>query len=67
MIDRALLDLLQEGRVTPFYCRLRLEQEYDREYTRGYVQQRLNRLAEHGHAENLLDVGLYQLVEDPRE
>ena len=36
------------------------------EYSRGYVQQRLSRLEEHGHATNL-GGGLYELVEDPRE
>lgn len=65
-IDQTLLDYLHEGRVTPIYCKRRLEGD-GHDYSRGYVQQRLNRLVEHNHAENLLNVGLYELVEDPRD
>lgn len=32
-----------------------------------YVGQRLQRLEGHGHARNLYETGLYELVEDPRE
>lgn len=65
-VDRRLLSYLQEGRVTPAYARTRLEAEDVGEYSRGYVQQRLSRLAEHGHATNK-EGGLYELVDDPRE
>jgi hypothetical protein len=34
--------------------------------TRGYLHQRLVRLVEHDHVTNLLDTGLYQLTDDPR-
>lgn len=64
-IDRELLKYLRERAVTPAYCRQRLIQDGFDEYSRGYVQQRLARFEEHGHAENLLDTGLYELVDDP--
>jgi hypothetical protein len=64
-IDETLLNYLSDGRVTPQYARARL-QEDGQEYSRGYVQQRLARLVEHSHTVNLLDTGLYQLVDDPR-
>lgn len=65
-VDRRILDFLAEGRVTPVYCRTRLLEEDDQEYSRGYVQQRLTRLVEHEHARNLYETGLYELVDDPR-
>lgn len=64
-VDRHLLDYLADGRVTPAYARKRLVDDLD-DYSRGYVQQRLSRLEEHSHVTNLLDTGLYQLVDDPR-
>ncbi|OIB59401.1 hypothetical protein BBD46_01515 [Natrialba sp. SSL1] len=64
-VDEQLLEYLEEGRVTPRYARERLEEDLD-EYSRGYVQQRLARLEEHQHVENLLGLGLYELVDDPR-
>lgn len=68
-VDRALLDYLGEGRVTPAYARARLEDDDvgKGDYSRGYVQQKLKRFEEHSHARNLYDTGLYELVEDPRE
>lgn len=65
-VDRTLLDYLKEGRVTPVYCKKRLELG-GQEYTRGYVHERLARLVEHDHAKNLMDTGLYELIEDPRD
>lgn len=65
-VDQTLLDYLTEGRITPVYARTRLETEDAGEYSRGYVQQRLARLDEHDHAQNLLNVGLYELKKDPR-
>lgn len=64
-IDRQILEYLAGGRVTPQYCRLRLDDDL-KEYSRGYVQERLARLAEHGHVRNLRDCALYELVDDPR-
>lgn len=65
-VDCELLSLLAERAVTPAYARVRLDKDGVGEYSRGYVQQRLARLEEHGHVENLLDTGLYDLVDDPR-
>lgn len=66
-IDEILLDFLQEGRVTPVYAQRRILEESHREtISRGYVQERLARLVEHTHVQNLFDVGLYELVDDPR-
>lgn len=63
-IDRELLDYLREGRVTPAYARKRLADETGQEVTGAYIGQRLQRFEEHGHVENLYDVGLYALRED---
>ena len=65
-VDSYLLEYLSDGRVTPQYARKRLIEDLE-EYSRGYVQQRLKRLEEHSHVQNLLDTGLYELVDDPRE
>ncbi|EMA18998.1 hypothetical protein C443_17848 [Haloarcula argentinensis DSM 12282] len=64
-VDSYLLTYLDEGRVTPSYARRRLKDDME-EYSRGYVQQRLKRLEEHSHVDNLFDTGLYELVNDPR-
>lgn len=67
-IDEVILDYLQEGRVTPAYCRDRiLDDDVRDEITSTYCGQRLGRLEEHGHVNNLYDTGLYQLISDPRE
>lgn len=65
-VDRALLDYLNEGRVTPVFCQTRLEMAGE-EYTRGYLHERLTRFVEHDHAANRMETGLYELVDDPRE
>jgi hypothetical protein len=64
-VDQMLLGYLTEGRVTPVYCKTRLEAD-GQEYSRGYVHRRLTRFVEHGNAQNLMETGLYELVEDPR-
>lgn len=64
-IDEAILDYLEEGRVTPVYCRQRLIDE-NLTFSRGYVHERLARLEEHDHVRNLYETGLYELVDDPR-
>ena len=66
-VDIAILDLLTEGRVTPRYACDRLDRDGIGDYSRSYVQQRLARLEEHSHVCNLLECGLYELVDDPRE
>ena len=63
-IDRKLIEYLREGRVTPAYARKRVADETGREFTGAYIGQRLHRFEEHGHVENLYDVGLYTLTED---
>jgi len=67
-VDELILGYLQEGRVTPAYCRDRILEEGHREsITSTYCGQRLQRLEEHDHVENLLGTGLYELRGDPRE
>lgn len=66
-LDRSLLDLLQEGRLTPTLARKLLAERALADVSRQYVNRRLKRLAEHEHIENILDTGVYQLVDDPRE
>jgi hypothetical protein len=57
--DRAILDLLGEGRVTaPFVAD-------EADYSLQYCRDRLARLVEHGHARKVHS-GLYELVDDPR-
>ncbi|MFC4989686.1 MarR family transcriptional regulator [Saliphagus infecundisoli] len=57
--DNAVLNVLQEGRVTPGYVEDRTD------YNQSYVSQRLRRLEEHGHVKTLA-TGLWELIEDPR-
>lgn len=64
-VDRVLLGYLKEGRVTSAYARKRMIDEGVREdVTTTYLNQRLIRLEEHGHARNLYDSGQYEFVED---
>ena len=58
--DREILDELHEGRASPSY----LSEQTGVEQT--YINQRLRRLDEHGHVENLAR-GLWELVDDPRD
>lgn len=62
-VDRQLLALLREGRITPTLA-MKLELP---DKSRQYINQRLVRLAEHGHVENLEGTGVYELVDDPME
>lgn len=57
--DRSILDELQHGRASPSY----LADQTGIEQT--YINQRLRRLDEHGHVENLAR-GLWELTDDPR-
>jgi len=58
--DDALLDMLEEGRITaPFAAE-------ETGYNTQYVRDRLGRLVEHGHARKVYQ-GLYELDDDPRE
>lgn len=66
-LDNEILDCLQEGRATPTLIKRLLERKGTREaVSRQYVNQRLKRLTEHGHVDNILDTGVYELVNDPR-
>ena len=58
--DRTILDELARGRASPSY----LADQTGIEQT--YINQRLRRLDEHGHVENLAR-GLWELADDPRE
>jgi hypothetical protein len=58
--DREILDELHEGRASPSY----LSEQTGVEQT--YINQRLRRLDEHAHVENLAR-GLWELVDDPRD
>ncbi|MDJ1433562.1 winged helix-turn-helix domain-containing protein [Halostagnicola sp. A-GB9-2] len=58
--DRAIVEELERGRVTPQF----LAGELD--ISRPYASERLKRLLEHEHVERLAP-GLYELSQDPRE
>lgn len=63
--DRRILGYLEEGRATPGLVRKYLLEE-GKQITRQYINGRMKRLEEHGHLDNLLDSGVYELVDDPR-
>jgi DNA-binding MarR family transcriptional regulator len=58
--DKQILEELREGRVTPALIADR------RGIDRSYVSQRLIRLEEHNHVEELVR-GVYELARDPRD
>jgi hypothetical protein len=62
--DRLILTHLREGRVTPVLAK-RLIEDDGKYVSRPYVQQRLKRLEEHRHLNNVHDTGVYELVDDP--
>lgn len=64
-LDKKILDVLTEGRATPTLVKNILE-ERGTEVSRQYINQRMKRLSEHSHIENLFDTGVYELVIDPR-
>lgn len=69
--DGRLLEYLAAGRSTPKLLRSRMESDpsvdSDEVPSSAYINQRLRRLEEHGHLKNLESVGVYELVDDPRE
>jgi len=65
-LDDKILNVLSDGRATPTLLKKMFEEE-GTEVSRQYVNQRLKRLSEHNHIENLFDTGVYELVTDPRE
>ena len=64
-LDHQILDLLGGGRATPTLVKKLLEKD-GVEVSRQYVNRRMKRLSEHGHIQNVLDTGVYELVSDPR-
>jgi DNA-binding IclR family transcriptional regulator len=56
--DRAILNMLREGRCTPAYIAA------EQDYSRAHVRNRLQRLTEHGYVRRL-HKGLYELVSEP--
>jgi len=56
--DRAILEMLREGRCTPAFI------SSERDYSRQHIRNRLQRLTEHGYVTRL-HKGLYELAEDP--
>jgi uncharacterized membrane protein len=58
--DRAVLDMLREGRCSPAYI------AEETGYSSGNISNRLSRLAEHGYT-NMVHPGLWELIEDPRD
>jgi DNA-binding MarR family transcriptional regulator len=58
--DKAVLDELAQGRVTPQYVADQLG------ISRPYASERLKRFVEHNHVEKLAS-GLYELKGDPRK
>ena len=58
--DGAILEIVEEARNAPLNVANRLD------LTRQFVQQRLRRLEEHGHVQNI-GSGVYELMDDPRD
>lgn len=65
--DILILEYLSGGRATPELVRKMAEQDGKDGVTRQYINQRMARLAEHEHLDNVLGTGVYELVDDPRE
>lgn len=66
--DEQILNYLTDGRATPGLVRkMLLRDDVTDSVTRQYINGRMTRLAEHGHIQNLLESGVYELVEDPRK
>ena len=55
--DRAILEMLREGRCSPAYIAA------ERDYSRQHIRNRLQRLTEHGYVTRL-HKGLYELAVD---
>lgn len=68
-LERRIVAYFREkGLITPNYVRERVYDEGvepqggEGRFSRGHVQQKVARFADHGHAENLYDTGLYEWV-----
>ncbi|MFW6382428.1 MAG: hypothetical protein ACOCZD_00125 [Haloferacaceae archaeon] len=64
-LDKKILDVLSDGRATPTLVKRLLERD-STDVSRQYINRRMKRLSEHDHIENLLDTGVYEMLEDPR-
>ncbi|WP_089384255.1 hypothetical protein [Halorubrum vacuolatum] len=64
-LDEKILNVLTDGRATPTLIKKILE-DRGTEVSRQYINQRMKRLSEHDHIENVFDTGVYELVTDPR-
>lgn len=62
--DLLILEVLREGRVTPLLASKLIE---EKDVGHPYVQQRLSRMEEHDHLENIEGTGVYELLDDPVE
>ena len=65
-LDNRILDALADVRATPTLLK-KIFEEDGTDVSRQYVNQRMKRLSEHGHIENLFDTGVYEVVFDPRK
>jgi hypothetical protein len=66
--DHHILTQLQtHGNLTPGAVRKLLEESDTDPPVRQYINDRMRRLAEHNHLENIVNSGVYKLVDDPRE
>ena len=64
-LDNRILDALANGRATPTLLKKIFEKD-GIDVSRQYINQRMKRLSEHGHIDNLFDTGVYELISDPR-
>jgi hypothetical protein len=64
-LDDRILDALADGRATPTLLK-KIFQKDGTDVSRQYINQRMKRLSEHDHIENLFDTGVYELISDPR-
>ncbi len=64
-LDDRILDALANGRATPTLLKKIFEKD-GTDVSRQYINQRMKRLSEHDHIDNLFDTGVYELISDPR-
>ena len=64
-LDDRILDALANGRATPTLLKKIFEKD-GTDVSRQYINQRMKRLSEHDHIDNLFNTGVYELISDPR-